>query len=137
MIRDLTGGYQLDDDASRINPLTLSQLLRSTIWASKITTAESTSKIIQADRAVGLYHSSKLVGFARVIVEHRTRIALLLDVIVHSDHRGKGLGEALVRFTIDGGQYAGWKWFLETIDSQSLYERLGFTTGSAMVRRRA
>ena len=40
--------------------------------------------------------------------------------------RGQGLGVELVRFMIDGGQGAGFRWMLHTRDAHGVYDRLGF-----------
>ena len=43
-----------------------------------------------------------------------------------AEHRGRGLGEELVREMVDNGAYAQVKWLLHTTDMHPLYRKLGF-----------
>ena len=54
------------------------------------------------------------------------RVAYLYDVYILEEHRGLGLGEALVRETVDGGPYASYRWLLDTTDAHGLYAKFGF-----------
>jgi GNAT superfamily N-acetyltransferase len=53
-------------------------------------------------------------------------VAYLADVYVLAEHRGRGLGTELVRFTVEDGPHAGLRWMLHTRDGHGLYERFGF-----------
>jgi GNAT superfamily N-acetyltransferase len=53
-------------------------------------------------------------------------VAYLYDVYVLPEHRGRGLGEELVRETVDGGPYVEHRWLLDTRDAHGLYAKLGF-----------
>ena len=51
------------------------------------------------------------------------------------EHRGRGLGVELVRFSVDEGPFTRTKWFLHTRDAHDLYRKLGFArTGRARAR---
>jgi len=63
--------------------------------------------------------------------------AYLADVYVLGEHRGRGLGLELVRFTVDEGPYARLKWFLHTADMQPLYRKLGFGEPGERLMERA
>lgn len=50
----------------------------------------------------------------------------LADVYVLDEHRGRGLGVELVRFSVDEGPLAETKWLLHTRDAHDLYRKFGF-----------
>jgi GNAT superfamily N-acetyltransferase len=80
----------------------------------------------RAARLVGLYHDGRQIGLSRTTVVAGMRVAYLYDVYVLAEHRGRGLGEALVRETVDSGPYAGYRWLLDTEDARALDAKLGF-----------
>ena len=45
---------------------------------------------------------------------------------VLDEHRGRGLGEELVRATVDEGPLADCRWLLDTRDAHGLYAKFGF-----------
>jgi predicted N-acetyltransferase YhbS len=55
---------------------------------------------------------------------------------VRPEHRGRGLGEELVREMIDNGPYAHVKWLLHTTDAHPLYRSFGFVDPSFRVLER-
>jgi ribosomal protein S18 acetylase RimI-like enzyme len=65
------------------------------------------------------------------------RVAYLYDVYVLTEHRGRGLGEELVRETVERGPFACYRWLLDATDAHALYERFGFgrPSGRLMERR--
>jgi GNAT superfamily N-acetyltransferase len=81
--------------------------------------------IDSAARVVGLYHEGAQVGFTRTVSDGHTQ-SYLADVYVLEEHRGRGLGTELVRFTVDDGPFARTKWFLHTEDAHELYRKFGF-----------
>ena len=120
----------------------LSELYRSTWWANARSMADITALLAGSSVIVGLVDvtSNRLVGFARVLTDGRI-LALVLDVIVHPDVRGTGLGERLMREVLSLPE-------LQTIDSIELvcqpdlvafYERFGFTlnVGASRLMRRS
>jgi predicted N-acetyltransferase YhbS len=52
------------------------------------------------------------------------------------EHRGRGLGAELVRFTVEEGPLAGTAWILHTADAHELYARFGFQPASDRVLER-
>ena len=61
----------------------------------------------------------------------------LADVYVLAEHRGRGLGVELVRFTVEEGPLAGTAWLLHTADAHELYGKFGFEPASERVLERA
>jgi len=75
---------------------------------------------------LGGYHGGTMVGVARVVTDRAT-FAWLCDVFVISDHRRRGLGEALVVAAVDHPDLQGIQRFvLATADAHDLYRRAGF-----------
>src|ERR1041385_480379 len=67
-------------------------------WWTATRTPEAIERMLAgSDVVVGLIHSasSRLIGFARAITD-RTFLAVVLDVIVAPDFRGRGLGARLM-----------------------------------------
>ncbi len=138
MRRDLGEGYELDDDRERIDLDAVHAFISDeSYWAkgrSRDVQAEMNAK---AARLVGLYRHEQQVGFTRTAVVPGMRVAYLYDVYVLTEHRGRGLGEELVRETVERGPFAWYRWLLDTTDAHALYERFGFgrPSGRLMERR--
>jgi GNAT superfamily N-acetyltransferase len=123
--RDLGGGYELDDDPARIDRAAVHSYLTRSYWAEGRLRDVQDALIDGAQRVVGLYRDGAQVGFTRTISDGHTQ-SYLADVYVLEDHRGRGLGVELVRFSVDEGPFAHTKWFLHTADAHELYRRFGF-----------
>ena len=78
---------------------------------------------------MGVYdRAGAMIGFARAWGDGGN--AYLSDVYVLPEHRGAGLGQAIVRMMIDDGPGAGWRWMLHTSDAHGLYRQFGFASPS-------
>ncbi len=127
MKRDLGDGYELDDDPVRIDlDAVHAYVSGESYWASGRARATQAQMNAVAARLVGLYHEGRQVGFARTALVPGMEVAYLYDVYVLADHRGRGLGQELVRETVDRGPYAGYRWLLDTKDAHGLYAKFGF-----------
>lgn len=135
--RMLPGGYELDDDRSRIDARAVHRFLsEQSYWAAGCRLGDVEASIARAARAVGLYGpGGALVGFARVIEDGRP-CPYLADVFVLFAHRGRGLGLELVRECVDNGPQAEQPWELRTQDAHTLYERFGFVRGDGTLMSR-
>ena len=130
MKRDLGDGYELDDDRSRIDREAVHRYLsEESYWATGRQRAVQDALIEGAARVVGLYHDEAQVGFTRTLSDGHAQ-SYLADVYVLEGHRGRGLGVALVRFSVDEGPLARTKWFLHTSDAHDLYRKFGFAEPS-------
>ena len=94
-------------------------------WAAGRPRATQDHLIDGAQRVVGLYDGKKQVGFARAWTDG-VSFVYLADVYVLDEYRGRGLGEALVRFMVDESDYANVRWILHTTNMHPLYRKLGF-----------
>ncbi len=136
MRRDLGDGYELDDDPARIDRDAVHAYLTRSYWAEGRSREVQDALIDGAARVVGLYEEGAQVGFSRTLSDGHAQ-SYLADVYVLEEHRGRGLGVELVRFTVDEGPLASTKWFLHTRDAHDLYRRFGFAEPSerALERR--
>ena len=125
MRRDLGDGYELDDDPDRIDRAAVHAYLSGSYWAEGRSREVQDALVDGAARVVGLYKDGDQVGFSRTLSDGHVR-SYLADVYVLEEHRGRGLGVELVRFTVDEGPLAQTKWYLHTRDAHDLYRRFGF-----------
>jgi GNAT superfamily N-acetyltransferase len=127
MRRTLPDGYELDDDPGRIDCAAVHAYLGGeSYWAEGRPRAVMDELVASAWRVAGLYgRDGRQVGFARVVSDGHT-VSYLADVYVLAEHRGRGHGLELVRFTVDEGPLAETKWLLHTRDMHRLYAKLGF-----------
>jgi GNAT superfamily N-acetyltransferase len=124
--RDLGDGYELDDEKGRIDREAVHRYLSEESYWAKGRTREVVDDLIEgAARVVGLYHDGRQVGFSRTHSDGHT-MSYLADVYVLAEHRGRGLGVELVRFSVDEGPLAKTRWYLHTADAHDLYRRFGF-----------
>jgi GNAT superfamily N-acetyltransferase len=123
--RALGDGYELDDDPARVDREAVHAFLTESYWAEGRPREVQDALVDGAARVVGLYFEGALIGFTRTISDRHTQ-SYLADVYVLEEHRGRGLGVELVRFSVDEGPFAGTKWFLHTADAHDLYRKFGF-----------
>ncbi|MDQ3777663.1 MAG: GNAT family N-acetyltransferase [Actinomycetota bacterium] len=136
MKRELSGGYELDDDPARIDIDAVHDFVSNhSYWAPGRSRQVQEELIAQAIRVVALYRDGEQVGFARAVGD--SHLVYLADVYVLPEHRGRGLGVELLREMIDNGPYAETRWMLHTADAHKLYERFGFGPASDRVMERA
>ena len=125
MRRDLGDGYELDDDGSRIDVDAVHAYISQAYWAVGRPRSEVERLVREADRVVGLYKDGEQVGFCRAASDG-VSFVYLADVYVLEEHRGRGLGLALVQEMVEGGPHADKRWLLHTRDMHRLYAKLGF-----------
>jgi GNAT superfamily N-acetyltransferase len=123
---ELDDGYELDDDPARIDADVVHRYLSEESYWARGRSRDVTDAVLgSAARLVGLYRDGELVGFTRTVSDGHVH-SYLADVFVLEEHRGRGLGVRLVRFTVDEGPYAGTRWLLHTADAAGLYAKSGF-----------
>jgi GNAT superfamily N-acetyltransferase len=125
MIRRLEGGYELDDDPARVDVDAVHAFLTEAYWSEGRSRETMEHLVRGAQRVIGLYHDGAQIGFCRALSDDAS-IAYLADVYVLPEHRGRGLGDELVREMVDNGPYAHLRWLLQTRDAHGLYRRIGF-----------
>lgn len=136
MKRELPGGFELDDDADRVDIDEVHRFLSTeSYWAKGRPRDVVERLVLEATRVVGLYQGERQIGFARVVSDN-VSFGWLADVFVLEGLRGNGLGTELVREAIDGHPVQPRQWLLGTLDAHGLYEKLGFGPASDRVMQR-
>jgi GNAT superfamily N-acetyltransferase len=134
--RQLPGGYELDDDRSRLDIDAIHAYIGGESYWAKGRTLERMRDVVAGSmRCIGLYRGDEQVGFARVVSDGVT-FAYLADVYVLDPHRGQGLGEELVREAVDADGWRDMRWVLATGDAHELYRRFGFGVPSNRLMER-
>ncbi|UDL89249.1 GNAT family N-acetyltransferase [Mesorhizobium sp. PAMC28654] len=94
---------------------------------------EDVVKMVEhSDLAIGLCSDDRLIAFARVLTDYTFK-ALIFDVIVHADFRGRNLGRDIVTRIVDHESLARVRSF-ELYCPDTLvpfYGKLGFSKGTA------
>jgi GNAT superfamily N-acetyltransferase len=135
--RTLDNGYELDDDRERLDRAAIHAYTGGVSYWAKGRTRERQDELIDAsEHVVGLYdESGAQVGFARAVDCDAAGFVYLADVYVLDEHRGHGLGVALVREIIEHGPFAERRWVLHTRDAHALYAKFGFGPNVRLVER--
>jgi GNAT superfamily N-acetyltransferase len=121
--------YELDDDPARLDFEVVWGFLSTEAYWHRWRTRDDVRKQVDgAWRVVAAYDvdSGAQVGFARALSDGVCD-AYLADVFVLPDHRGHGLGKAIVARMVEEGPGADLRWWLSTMDAHGLYESFGFT----------
>ncbi len=136
------GDFVVSDDPQRFDPDVMHDFLqREGYWAqgrSRDLTALGAANSV----VLGVYAADgSMVGGARIVTDRAT-FAWLTDVYVLAEHRGKGLGRALVSAACDHPAVSTVKRvLLVTANAHGLYEPFGFEPlaepGRWMERRQA
>jgi GNAT superfamily N-acetyltransferase len=130
--------YEFDDDPTRVDRDAVWDFLSTqAYWARWRNRATVERQIDGAWRVVGVYEQStgRQVAFARALSDG-VALAYLADLYVLPEHRGQGLGVALVRAMVDDGPGASFRWMLHTNDAHELYARFGFAPPDATYMER-
>jgi GNAT superfamily N-acetyltransferase len=134
--RELPGGFELDDDPSRVDVDAVHEYIANHSYWARGRPREVMERLVrEASRVVGLYRDEEQVGFARAVSDGEV-FAYLADVYVLPEHQGGGLGLELVRETVDNGPYRDLRWTLGTADAHDFYRRFGFGPPSSVVMER-
>jgi predicted N-acetyltransferase YhbS len=135
MRRELPGGFELDDDPTRVDRSAVHDFISNhSYWAPGRGRDRQDELIERSARVVGLYVGDRQVGFSRTVSDGH--IAYLADLYVLPEARGRGLGIELVRESIESGPLADCRWLLHTADAHELYARFGFVPASDRVMER-
>ena len=116
--------YILSDEKALLQPERILALLKETAWARHYT-LDTIDGIIRNSLCMGAYAGGMQVGFARCVTD-ATTVFYLEDVVIHPEHRGCGLGTALVKTILAQEPICRLKGILVTDDAFSLYEPFGF-----------
>jgi GNAT superfamily N-acetyltransferase len=124
------GEYLLSDDKQRLDLDAVMGLLARSYWA-KDRPRSVMEKAIRHSVCLGLYYRGHLAGFARAVTDHAT-FTWICDVILHPDHRGRGLGKWMMECYLKHPELQTVSYHLRTEDAHGLYEQFGFRRVEAM-----
>jgi GNAT superfamily N-acetyltransferase len=125
VIEEHRDGYTVSTDPTRLDLHAVHAFLTTCYWCPGIP-LDVVVRAARGSLCFGLYHADAQVGFARVITDRAT-FAYLCDVYVLEGHRGRGLGEWLMRVVVGHPALQRLRRFtLVTRDAHGLYERFGF-----------
>ena len=115
--------YYISTEKSLLNINKIWILLTECFWSKNIP-IEYVDRFIKFSLCFGVYQYSdnQLIGFGRVISDYTT-YAYICDIIVDSDHRGKGVASTLIRTIMSHDDLQGLKtWSLRTTEeARSIY----------------
>jgi ribosomal protein S18 acetylase RimI-like enzyme len=118
--------YNVTDERAATDLDAVCDLLRDTYWASG---RSRTQTALSLDHSIcfNLLHHGVQIGLARVLTDYGAS-SYICDVIIHANHRGRGLGKWLMSCVLQHPALVGTRVFLITRDAQLLYRQLGFVT---------
>lgn len=118
--------FTITNDPTRLDMNTICDLLSHAYW-TKGRPRERTEDAIKNSLVFGVYAGSKQIGVARVVTDYNI-FAYLLDVFIHEDYRGQGLGTWLIETILTHPDLATVRrWMLTTDDMHALYKKFDFT----------
>jgi aspartate racemase len=130
-------GYVISTARRRLDREAIWRFLRETYWSPGIE-RDKVERNLDHSLDFGLYApDGAQAGLARMVTD-TGGFAWLADVFVMPAHRGRGLGEWLVRTAVTDPATAHLRVLLATRDAHGLYERVGFRhveAGRYMERR--
>ena len=117
--------FSISTDPARLDFDAICDFLTRAYWAQG-RPREATEHAYAHSLVFGLYDGSRQIGIARVLSDQAV-FAYLMDVFVHEDYRGRGLGKWLVEPVLSHPDVKDVRrWMLATNDAHGLYARFGF-----------
>lgn len=118
-------GFVISTDPARLDFAIIHDFLSRAYWAVG-------RPRLAAERAFahslpfGLYQGARQIGMARVVSDCAI-FAYLMDVFIHEDYRGRGLGRWLIESILSHPDLKDVRrWVLATSDAHAFYARFGF-----------
>jgi GNAT superfamily N-acetyltransferase len=129
-------GIVIDDDRARVDVDAVHRFLSEESYWAKGRDRETVARlIVEATRVVAAFDDGRQVGFARCFSD-RVTTAWINDVYIESTHRGRRIGEDLVRWLIEGSEFPTIRWMLGTRDAHTFYAKLGFGVPGPLILER-
>ena len=117
-------GFLISDNKDLIRIDDVCRMLASTYWAGS-RPRETIEKSIENSLCFGVYKDGVQVGFARCVTDYSV-LFYLCDVVIDSEYRGRGLGQAIMSAVMEHEEMKPLVGFLGTRDAHGLYEKFGF-----------
>ena len=104
----------------------LQTLFNQTTWANGRSAKDIKVMLKNTDLIFCVSENKKLIGFARILTDYVFR-ATLWDVIVHSDHHGRGIGRMILENILSHPKLKKvQKIWLFTSNKHTFYKKFGF-----------
>jgi GNAT superfamily N-acetyltransferase len=130
-------GYEVSTDPARLDRDLIHRFLSEESYWAHGRERWRIERSIDESITFGVYRGDEQVAYARVVTD-RVTFAWLADVFVIGEHRGRGVGVALVQTVLEHPDLRDvLRWLLGTKDAHDLYRRFGFRevdAGRWMVR---
>lgn len=122
------GDYVFSADKTKLDLDYMYQLLCIPSRYSTGLPPERLPIVIENSLCFSVFYQGKQIGFSRVITDY-SEFASIWDVFIDEPHRGKGVGQALLKYIFDHPRLKGiFRWFLMTEDAHGLYQKFEFKT---------
>ena len=119
------GNITISTDPARLDMDAICDFLTRAYWAQGRPRA-ATERGYAHSLVFGLYDGSRQIGMARVVSDFSV-FAYLMDVFVHEEYRGHGVGKWLVETVFNYPDLKNVRrWMLATNDAHEFYARFGF-----------
>jgi len=116
---------EISTDKSRLDLEVIHSFLSNSYWG-KGRSLEEVKWSIDSSLNFGVYQNGKQIGFARIVTDNLV-FAMLLDVFILPDYRGKGYSKQLMKVILEYPKLEKVKtWMLKTKDAHGLYTQFGF-----------
>lgn len=129
-MRETHGKYLFTDNKRLVDSDAVYNLLRQTYWA-KARSRKIVEKSIKNSMCFSIFCDKKQIGIARAITDYATYTSIL-DIVIDTKHRGKGLGKRMVEFIMKHPKVKNTKKILWTKDAEKLYQKYGFKINPEM-----
>jgi len=117
-------GFAISSEKDRVDIDALHAMLSRSYWA-KGRSRETIEKTVANSLCFSLINGSEQIGFARVITDAVT-YAVIVDMIIHEDFRGQGLGKWLVQCIGEHPEIIPLRQVLWTSFADDFYQKVGF-----------
>jgi GNAT superfamily N-acetyltransferase len=118
--------FMISDERELVDIDAVYSLLKETYWA-KNRSKETVEATIRSSHCFSLFVHDTQIGFARLLTDYVTH-SVLLDVVIHKDYRGKGLGKWLVGCATNHPAISKLVQITWTADADGLYRKFGFVS---------
>jgi N-acetylglutamate synthase-like GNAT family acetyltransferase len=122
--------FMISDERELADTDAVYSLLKETYWA-KNRSKETVETTIKNSLCFSVFDHDRQVGFARLLID--SVHSILLDVVIHKDYRGKGLGKWLVECITNHPAISNLIQILWTVDADGLYEKFGFSSPEKII----
>ncbi len=129
-------GIVFDDDRSWVDVDAVHRFLsEESYWAQGRDRDTVVRLLAHATRVAAGYDDGRQIAFARCFSDG-VSLSWIGDVYVEATHRGRRIGEDLVRFLVDGSDFPTIRWMLATRDAHTFYAKLGFAEPGPLILER-